>query len=194
MLKLKIKNLSAICVDGEKTTYMGSVKLNDLIKYYKKLGDDIYRVNVSGNLFGDKPNKRNKTYMEKPWVTGNKIAEDLDFEYLDAITMLGVFEIGKKLDNWFDINKHKVQSSNEYIDITRTGYIKCVMAYSYKKNQNDINDMDDFFDMSFDTIIAMIISESGSRVKSNFFTNKTNCNLISSLIENRLLKNKLEMV
>jgi hypothetical protein len=146
-------------------------------------GDNVINIYETGFY-----NILNSYHTEKPWITGNEVTNILDINTLTTDVILDVFDIKRRIDNWFKMNLYKYDDSK--FDSKRTGYIKNIMVTSYKKYYtleiSRLISIDEFFTTSFDTIFNEIQSEK-KKVDSSYFTKQTNCEILIKLIRLSIL-------
>lgn len=139
-------------------------------------------------------NMLNAYQTKKPWITGDKVADNLDISLLTANSVLDIFNLKRQIDSWFKINlnPNNTQYNLSYFDSTRTGYIKNIIIASYQdsyknilKELNPSSYMDEFFKISFD-VIYDILKLKGN-VKSSFFTNKDNCENMMIRLDSKII-------
>lgn len=135
----------------------------------------------------------NAYQTKQPWITGDKVANNIDINLLNANSVIEVFNLKKQIDNWFKLNLNPDNTPYDlsFFDSTRTGYIKNIIIAAYQNGYKNIltqinsSHMDEFFKISFEVIYGIL--QLKGTVRSNFFTNKDNCENLMTRIDTEII-------
>lgn len=135
----------------------------------------------------------NAYHCETPWISGDKtISNGFDVSQVSVKSLLDVFMIKIKIDNWFSTNINNYDVS--LFDVSRTGYIGNILVTAYKKYYDKSMSTDDFIKLCFDDVIYPTIISQNKRVNSSFFTTESNCKFILNDIQNKMEISKLRQM